>query len=277
MVEDNIIVWKVSKGNGVVRLDLPDTSTLNTITQQLPHGYYSTFRTFDGGKRVLGLRAHLQRLYQPAAQKLSPAISVADLRQHLAEFLKAYPDEARVRLVMSQSGDIYIAITPLPSLPPEIYQFGVRVITTDIKRETPRVKSTTFISSSTNLRSQIARDEIFEALLVRRNFILEGMTSNFFYIKDGVLGTARQNILLGVTRRSVLRVARESGFSIVYRPLKLKQVPALSEAFLTSSSRGIVPIVQVDDMVVGEGSPGTATKKLMDKYQSYVSEHAELI
>lgn len=277
MVEDKIRVWKVSKGNGVVRLDFPDTSTLNTITQQLPQGYYSTFRTFGGGKRVLGLRAHLQRLYQPAAQKISPSISVEDLRRYLAKVLEDYPDEARVRLVMSQSGDVYIAITPLFNLPFEIYQFGVKVITTDTRRETPRVKSTAFISASGNIRTQIARSEIFEALLVRGNSILEGVTSNFFYIKDGELGTARQNILLGVTRRSVLRVARGSGFSIVYRPLTLKQVPALSEAFLTSSSRGIVPIIQIDNRVVGEGNPGSMTRILMDEYQSYVREHAELI
>jgi len=75
----------------------------------------------------------------------------------------------------------------------------------------------------------------------------------------------------------VIRVIRGSGLEIVYRPLKREQVPALSEAFLTSSSRGIVPIIQIDDMTVGEGTPGPITKNLMDGYRLYVMQHAEVI
>ncbi len=253
-------------------------SSLDALTRQLPPGYYSTFRTFDGSKRVLGLRAHLRRLYHPAAmQKIIPSVPVMILRQHLADLLQDYPEDARVRLVMTEMGQIYVMLTALTLLPAEIYANGVKVMTADVQRQTPRLKSTSFISTSEGTRTQIANSEIFEALLVRNDFILEGMTSNFFYIKDGDLGTARRDILLGVTRRTVLRVARGSGFSIVYRPLKREQAAALNEAFLTSSSRGIVPIVQIDDVLVGEGSPGPNTKKLMEAYQTYVMHHTESI
>lgn len=278
MFEDNIKVWKLSKAKGIVVFNLPDTSSLDVVTRQLPQGYYSTFRTFDGGRRVLGLGLHLQRIYQPAAvQKINPAVPIAILRRQMADILSNYPNEARVRLVMTKQGEIYIVLAPLAILPTEIYQYGVQVITSDVQRESPRVKSTAFITASENTRAQIAHSEIFEALLVRKNTILEGMTSNFFYVKDGLLGTARNNILLGVTRRTVLRVARGSGFSIAYCPLKREQVSALSEAFLTSSSRGIVPIVQVDNITVGEGVPGPITKKMMDGYKNYVMRHAEII
>ena len=257
---------------------LPDTSSLDAITRHLPQGFYSTFRTFDGGRRALGLRAHLQRLYQPAVlQQIKPAVPADVLRRHLAEILGEYPGEARVRAIMTRSGQVYIALEPLKPLPTEIYLHGVKVVTTDVQRESPRLKSTAFITASESTRAQIAASEIFEALLVRNEFILEGMTSNFFYVKNGELGTARNNILLGVTRRTVLRVARGSGVSILYRPLKREQVPALDEAFLTSSSRGIVPIVQVDNMRVGEGRPGAVTKKLSNAYNQYVVSHAEII
>ena len=126
--------------------------------------------------------------------------------------------------------------------------------------------------------NSFAHSEFFEALLVRNEFILEGMSSNFFYVKgDGILGTAQKNILLGVTRRTVLRVARGSGIDIAYRALKREQVPALDEAFLTSSSRGIVPIVQIDDLPVGEGRPGSVTNRLSRLYNHYVVSHAEVI
>ena len=254
-------------------------ATLDEVTKQLPKGYYTTFRTYDNGKRVLGLKAHLQRLYLPAAeQHIKPDISSDALRYQMAEIFKTYPSEMRVRLIFALNGEVYIALTPLTSLPQEIYFQGVKVITTDVQRQSPRLKSTTFITASESVRADIARNKaIFEALLVRNEFILEGMTSNFFYAKDGLLGTAQKEILLGVTRRTVLRVARGSGFNVVYRPLKRKQIPTLSEAFLTSSSRGIVPIVQIDDVVVGEGTPGPITKKLMENYSIFVMQTAERI
>ena len=101
------------------------------------------------------------------------------------------------------------------------------------------------------------------------------MTSNVFYVKDGKLGTARKDILLGVTRRTVLHVARGNGLDILYRAVKREQVPALDETFITSSSRGIVPVIQIDDVPVGEGVPGSITKKLMKDYDEYVMRVAK--
>jgi branched-chain amino acid aminotransferase len=252
--------------------------TFDELTDQLPQGFYTTFRTYDARKRVLGLDAHLQRLYRPlAANQIHPAVSPFELRRSLAIVLQDLIDEARVRLVMTISGVVYIVLMPLMPLPPEIYRKGVKVITADVERKSPREKLTTFISESKNTRTQIANSHVFEALLVRNNYILEGMTSNFFYFKEGSVGTAQKDILLGVTRRAVLRVARGSGICITYRPLKREQVPALDEAFLTSSSRGIVPIVRIDATQVGEGSPGPIAKKLSNAYNAYVLSHAEII
>ena len=278
MPENAIKLWELSANTGEKKIILPQMSTLDVITRQLPSGYYSTFRTFDEGKRVLGLQAHLRRLYKPAAvQNIRVTVDADKLRQHLRDLLLDRRNEARVRVIMTEEGQVYIAIEALKLLPPEIYLHGVKTVTTDVRRESPRLKSTAFISASQSKRTELSRSNIFEAFLVRNGFILEGMTSNFFYIKGGVLGTARKKILLGVTRRTVLRVARGSGLNIDYRPLKREQAPALSEAFLTSSSRGIVPIIQIDDKMVGEGVPGSVTRNLIDGYRTYVKQHAESI
>ena len=278
MPENSTRVWEITPERGREELHLADMSSLDAITRQLPQGFYSTFRTFDGGRRVLGLRAHLQRLYQPAySQQITPVVTTEGLRRHLAEMLRAYPEDAKLRVIIIDNGKIYIIIQNHNKLPIHIYKHGVKVITTDVRRQNPRTKSTTFISASESTRLQIADSQYFEALLLRNDRILEGMTSNFFYVKEGELGTARGGILLGVTRRTVLRVARGSGLSILYRPLKRGQVPALTEAFLTSSSRGIVPIVQIDDMPVGEGRPGKITRGLQSAYDRYVRSHAETV
>lgn len=276
MPENTTKVWELSQENGVVELHLPEATSLDAITRQLPQGFYTTFRTFADGQRVLGLRAHLERLYGPAeTEGIFPSAPVKVLRQNLAELLQTFPGEARVRLMMSSEGQFYIAIEPLKLLSPEIYSRGVEVVTSDVERQNPRLKSTAFISASRDARVKLAESRAFEALLVRHGHILEGMTSNFFYIKDGILGTAREDILLGVTRRMVLRVARGSGLEILYKPLKRELVPVLNEAFLTSSSRGIVPIVKIDAHTVGEGVPGKITRMLRDQYNAYVETHAE--
>jgi len=278
MSENITKVWEISAVRGARRVDLPDTTTLDAITRQIPQGYYSTFRTHDGRKKVLGLHAHLQRLYKPAAmQNINVSVEANALRKYLKDVLDGYNGEVRVRVIMTKEGQVYIVVEALKSFPSEIYTQGVKVITTKVQRKNPRLKSTNFISASEGERAEISQSNIFEALLVRNDFILEGMTSNFFYVRNEMLGTARTKILLGVTRQTVVRVAREIGLDILYRPLERKQAPALSEAFITSSSRGIVPVIQIDDVMVGEGTPGSITKNLMEEYTNYVKQHAEMI
>ncbi len=266
-----IRTWKIllNKRN---EIDFSDVSSFDAITRQLPEGFYSTFRTYDGCTRVLGLTAHLQRL---------PDIDASSLRRHLDQLLEPYrPGEARVRVMQTNRGQVYIAIEPLKLLPSEVYQQGVRVETAGIKRENPRLKTTAFIGQSETARRHLIQTNIFEALLIKNGNILEGMTSNFFYMlrnQRDILHTAQRDILLGVTRRNVIRVAREQGLEIRYVPLKVSQVSAINEAFITSSSRGIVPVIQIDDTVVGEGHPGEVTKRLMIEYEEYVLRMAERI
>ncbi len=155
--------WRITPTQNL-RLET-DASSLDDLTQRLPEGYYSTFRTFDGGRKVLGLTAHLRRLYDPVA---APEVDDSFLRQQLAMLLKPIrPDEARVRAVMTREGEVYLTIAPLAVPPREIYENGVRVETTEIQRQYPRLKSTGFIGRSDAARKQIARKGIFEALLVR--------------------------------------------------------------------------------------------------------------
>lgn len=275
----SIQVWKITPSTNLPQ-SLRDQSSLDAITRQLPDGYYSTFRTYGSCTRVLGLTAHLRRLYEPVP---SPNVDVRRLRRQLRALLEPYlPEEARVRVVMTRLGQVFLAIEPLRPLPREVYEKGVRVETTELRREHPRLKSTAFIGRSDRERKHIAQEGIFEALLVKDEKILEGMTSNFFYVvrRDGIppyLSTANEDILLGVTRETVIEIARGRGLEVRYEPLKRDQVKAVAEAFITSSSRGIVPVIQIDHVTVGQGSPGPVTRDLIGTYEAYVFEHAEII
>jgi branched-chain amino acid aminotransferase len=286
MTMPNIQLWKLDK-QGHVSAELPDMAFLDSITRQLPDGFYSTFRTYGEGTRVIGLRAHLRRLYEPVP---APDVEENDLRRQLSFLLKDYIHEARVRVVMTRQGQVYIMLEPLKLLPHDVYEKGVRVETTDMARNSPRLKSTAFITTSNEERIHIAQKDIFEALLVKNGRILEGMTSNFFYVTDELrlrsnkrsfaqreLCTAQRDILLGVTRRTVIRVARGMGLEVKYQPLKRDQLKIPREAFITSSSRGVVPVIQIDDVMVGQGRPGQITKQLSAAYDAYVLAKAEKI
>jgi len=312
LMDNQIMIrtWRITSTQNI-ELNLTDSTSLDAVTRQLPDGYYSTFRTFDGCGLVLGLKAHMRRLYDPITK---PDVNASFLRRQLLLLLETFrPDEARVRVMMTKEGQTYAAVEPLKPLPREVYENGVRAETTEIQRESPRLKSTVFIDLSDEERKHIAQEGIFEALLVKNGRILEGMTSNFFYVKNTraerneerssrrmqtkrisatalrlrrnsiasaqreALYTAQRNILLGVTRRMVIRVARGRGVEVKYQTLKLNQLSAVGEAFITSSSRGVVPVIRIDEIVVGQGRPGQITRMLMSAYDEYVLKHAEKI
>lgn len=260
-------------------LTLPDMSSPDAVTRQLPPGLYSTFRTYDRRRRVIGLRRHLQRLYSPAERLgIEPQVDAATLRGALAEALSDLEtEEARLRLILTYAGEVYLVVEPFTPLPPEVYARGVAVITVPLHRERPGLKSTTFIQASQAARLRVVESGAFEALLTRNGVILEGLTSNFFYVQGGALGTAGRGVLPGVTRRLVLRLARRGGVPIRYRALPLAEIPRLEEAFLTSSSRGVVPIIQIDNQPVGSGGVGEVTRRLGEVYQAHVQKIAETI
>ncbi len=264
-------------------ISLSDVSSLDAVSRQLPQGLYSTFRTYGERSKALGLEWHLNRLYDPlAGLTVKATVSAAQVRFALAEALSAWEGgEARVRLSLSlaeeSAGEVFLALEPLQAPSEAVYQRGVRVLISHEERNTPRLKTTRFIGSSAEARSLLAQSGAYEALMVRNGRILEGLTSNFYVVRGGIVQTARNGILLGVTRRYVLRLARSLGFGVLYRPPLLEDLAEVEEAFLTSSGRGVVPIVQVGDALIGNGQVGEAARLLRRAYDEYVLAKAERI
>jgi branched-chain amino acid aminotransferase len=251
-------------------------SSLDGMTSQLPQGFYTTFSTLAHGTRVLGLKTHLQRLYLPAqVLKLHPPIHESELRKRIAGLAKEnLPGESRIRLILTKDkGQLFIGMQPFEPLAESIYVHGVGVITTNLSRHDPRIKDTGFISASAEQRKLLKN--FFEILLTKNEKILEGMTSNFYAVTGRTIITASQGILLGVTRSALLKVARGQGMSIEYRAPRVNE--KFDEAFITSSSRGVVPVVSIDGKPVGQGRVGKWAKILSKAFQVYVTERSERI
>jgi len=273
----SITVWKID-ASMISPLNFHETD-FDSITKRLPAGLYTTFRTFAQHTKVIGLGAHLARLYQPAkSEKLVIVRTQRELRQILGQLLNSMgTDEARLRIVLdtaSEPGTLYVMTQPFQILSEKLYHEGVHVVLSASSRDEPRLKKTQFISASASERERI-RGDVFEILLTCRGRILEGMTSNFFYMREDTLGTAAHGVLPGVTRGTVLALARQAKMRVRYRALPCNEIAAITEAFITSSSRGIIPIARIENRNIGSTRP--VTGKLMEMYDQQLCSLAEPI
>ena len=274
-------LYEIDQNRKIIELSsFPTTGSFDDVSCQLPQGVYSTFRTFDGGGKVIGLRAHLNRLYKPfRTHNLSPNVSDTVLRESLRTILAGEGSKdfrVRVSLSMSeqQPGLVHIMTEELKQINEEVYQKGVKVVTSLSSRENPRLKSTAFITKSVSERKTLLTHGIYEILMVQNDKILEGMTSNFYAVKGFKIITARNAILLGVTRSIILRLLKKEGCPIDYRPFRVTELPEATEVFISSSSRGAVPVIEVDGITIGQGRPGVVAMGLRKSYDDYVKEKA---
>jgi branched-chain amino acid aminotransferase len=121
-------------------------------------------------------------------------------------------------------------------------------------------------------------DEVNEVLLVNpQGEILEGLSSNFFGVSRGVLFTADQEILPGITRAIVLAAAKTLSVEVCQKPVQLTGIAQLEEAFLTSASRAVLPVRQIDQTVIGSGEAGPVTRRLGEAFQVRIEGDLEEI
>ena len=259
-------------------LELTDLtgSSLDAVSLQLPDGVYTTLRTYER-RRIVGLSAHLQRLIDSqAALHVSRSLDLASIRSALRAVIEREDlPAARLRITVPDQGEaLYISIEPFDAYPDDCYTDGVRCATTRLSRTIPAAKATDFIAPSRSLKA--ASDPgIHELLLVNTaDQILEGISSNFFAVLDGILRTAGEEVLAGITRGVILAEAREV-LAVQLIPIRLPDLPQISEAFITSSSREVMPVIQIDEYVVGHGQPGSITHTLLQRYRAHLDRTAE--
>ena len=113
-------------------------------------------------------------------------------------------------------------------------------------------------------------------LLVDRNGrLLEGLSCNVFFVKDGTIFTAGAGVLEGVTRKIVLEVCNQFTIPIEFTAVRLKDISSCDEAFLSSTSRGVLPVVKIDQQVIGKGIPGEITRRVMVGFAARIDEGLE--
>jgi branched-chain amino acid aminotransferase len=255
-------------------------ASLEEAALKEPEGVYTITRTFNTDQAVL-LDAHFDRLNDSARMEGMkfeldrPALRAA-LRGLIAQ---AGHKNSRFRITIPRSTpeEIHITLEALREIAPEVRQQGVKVATLSIARSNPRAKTNQWVLQRDLARSQIPA-EVFDGFIVNeKDEILEGFSANFYALMGGTLYTAEDDILHGISRRITLNAAEEVAMPVSLRPITLDEVPSLQEAFLTSSGRGIVPIVAMDGIQIGNGKPGPATLQLAGRYEEWITKNLEPI
>jgi D-alanine transaminase len=145
---------------------------------------------------------------------------------------------------------------------------GVKVITIADLRWARRDIKTVMLLAPVLGKQQAYEAGAFEAWMVEDGKVTEGTSSNAYIVKDGAIITRplSNSILAGITRRALLRLAKEHGVKIEERAFTVDEAYAADEAFLTSASSFVMPIVEIDGKRIGGGQPGPVVRKLREAY-----------
>lgn len=173
---------------------------------------------------------------------------------------------------------LYIAVFSLKLPPDNWYQEGIKLATYAYQRQWPEIKFLNYVGAVIAHQTVVKKYEADDALFIsphEKKIILEGTTFNFFIIKNGVIVThpADGKILPGITRKVALELACQQGIKTKEDYFSLNDLLEVEEAFITSSTRNIVPVVRVDDIVIGSGQPGEITNKLARFFKEYQANY----
>lgn len=253
--------------------------SLADATRYEPHdGIYTITNTYNTCQ-VLKLDAHLDRLEDSARLAGIPlALDRARLRAALRQMIaEASFGSVRFRITVPKDSPacIILSVEPFKPPAPEVYAAGVRCVTVaDAARHNPAAKTTGWLQDRSAVEKALPPGIYTGLLLSRTGDILEGLSSNFYAILHGELRSAGKDVLAGIAQQIVYAVAPEV-VPVRQEAVNVIDIPRFEEAFVTSSSRGIIPVVAIDGITIGSGKPGAKTLALRQRYLAWVETHLE--
>jgi D-alanine transaminase len=160
---------------------------------------------------------------------------------------------------------------PLSAVPEKYKSEGIKAITLpDIRWSRCDVKAITLLPNSL-LKQQALEAGAQEALLIRDGFLTEGAASNAYVVIDGTIYTSPKDekVLPGITRDVVLKLAKENNLRLIEQAPSLEQLQSADEIWMSSSTKEVLPITELDGKAVGQGEPGAVWQQMDALYQAY--------
>ena len=171
--------------------------------------------------------------------------------------------------------NVFMMLHHLSPNDPAQYESGIGLLTSDYRRDTPEAKTTIYVQSM-KILPELKRAGAFEVLYHWKGEITECSRCNIFFIgKDGTLHTPSLGMLKGITRKQVLSIAKEYSIPVQERIIHLDELPHMVGAFLTATTKGVLPVVRIDDTVIGNGKVHPLAVRLQELFHHRVEEYIE--
>lgn len=249
------------------------------------YGVFDVLKTVNG--KIFLFDEHFQRL-SDSAEYLGVRLPVSKvkIKKAIKKLVsKNKIKQASIRIVLTggrsadamhfdskSSSTFYVLVSEFKPLEPSLYKNGVKLAIVDHSRDAAEIKTTNYVEAVKAINERQKKEKFFEILYVSGGVVLEAATSNFFAFIGNKLIAPKDNILKGITRNLVIKLAGKE-FAVEERKLKLKELNSATEAFITATNKDIVPVVQIDDKKIGEGKPGKNTKRLMEFFEEFVRNY----
>lgn len=262
----------------IVPLDQPvfQTSDLGLLRG---YGLFDFFRTYNGVPfrwddywQRFENSARLLKLPLPVTQQETEKI-LADLHSMSGEAEVAFrfvltggyaPDSVHV-----VQPNLLIRTEALPQDNPAGRLKGIKVLPYEYVRDLPEIKSTNYVHMVL-MADEMKRQQAADLLFHKDGEVSELTRSNLFAFQGDKLITSDRNVLNGVTRRVVIELAKV-GFEVEIRPITYKEVITADEVFTTSTTKWVMPVVQIGDQPVGNGLAGKRTLHLQKQFEELVA------
>jgi branched-chain amino acid aminotransferase len=276
-----------------------DAATVHILTHSLHYGsgVFEGIRAYETarGPAVFRLTDHMARLHDSAKlMMMEIPYSVEELVEATKETVRANAVDSCYIRPIAFLGYGEMGLNPLPCkvqvsiavwpwgtyLGDEGVARGVRMKISTWRRMDPNINPVAAKGTGIYVNSSLAKVEALkggydEAILLNTNGeVSEATGENLFVVTDGVLRTPplSSGALEGITRDSIMTIARDLGYEVRQEPLLRTDVYLADEAFLTGTAAEVVPIREVDDREIGE--PGEMTRKLQETY--FAAVHGEV-
>jgi branched-chain amino acid aminotransferase len=279
------------------RVCLPEEAKISVFDRGFLYGdsVYETIGTAHG--RLFAARDHLDRLERSATRIGLRVPPRAEIERAVADTVEAAANpESRVRVILTRGvgkldldpaaaddTQLIVIVFPLGPPTPEMYEKGVAVAIVSVTRNHPRaidpaVKSGNYLNNVLALGEARRRSGAYEAILCGADgSVAEGASSNVFAVIGGEVRTPPPDagILDGITRAKVLDLGRAHGVPLAERRISPDELRGADEAFITSATRGVLPVTRIDERPVGSGTPGPVTRRLMALYDELARRGVE--
>lgn len=161
----------------------------------------------------------------------------------------------------------YIVCEEFVPIEERYVQEGSAIATLEHLRQFPELKSTNYIQAV--LLQRVKREKnVGEVLYVWEGRALECTGSNIFIVKDGTVITPGRDIVFGITRKVAIELAKKE-FPVEERDIIVDEIFAADEVFITGSFKEIVPVVLIDGKMVGDGKPGSVSKRIIESFREF--------